>query len=536
LLFLLRLLSLVSFLFSLLVANGDLDVIVGATVNLDATASDMMPDFDMSQELHDYLIDDGVEENSPPMEEDNWYDDLVNHGNLIGNEDATIEEECTPSFRNTYAASLTQVIKLVDKLFARSMWSGRHVVTHPPAHDSDIAALMQVLRKISPSIGESLKIDASTIKNHPEIQKVLDNHTRGSAYFRQFFKRPLVAGCDCIPCKEGMFSPMIMPNDAYEELCHTYAMPLPIPKPGDTISRTDMHYMSFEEAVKEAFTDIHQPSLRGRRRANNSSTVGQVAIGDRELRSSESDQHKITQGKFIRGIVTCKDCAKPRCLYSITSPNRMKPLPANGGSEPTAEAIRLCRQFAMQKLEEAQDHDLYVCGMQPFDADDMMHGVIVARDGLECLQPIEFEYYSNPKMVASWFNPNMCAYCAGSSGAGGVVDAELSIEWKSVLPVCPTCRTDGALPPVRSRRRNGASHESRAQRARLTSQAPQAHVDGSTHVNAASTEPNMHNSTVAPMSVSRRRGPRLPRDRDAQLEPVVSRPRKDRSRRFVRTE
>ena len=53
-----------------------------------------------------------------------------------------------------------------------------------------------------------------------------------------------------------MFSPMIMPNDAYEELCHTYAMTLPIPKPGDALSRTDLYYMAFEEAVKEAFTDI----------------------------------------------------------------------------------------------------------------------------------------------------------------------------------------------------------------------------------------------------------------------------------------
>jgi len=71
-LFLLRLISLVSLLlFSLFVGNGDLDVIVGITVNTDATASDMVPDFDMSQEFHDYLIDDGVEENIAPVEEDN---------------------------------------------------------------------------------------------------------------------------------------------------------------------------------------------------------------------------------------------------------------------------------------------------------------------------------------------------------------------------------------------------------------------------------------------------------------------------------
>ena len=59
----------------------------------------------------------------------------------------------------------------------------------------------------------------------------------------------------------------------------------------------------------------------------------------------------------------------------------MKPL-AIGDADPTPSAIKLCREYAMHKLEEARDNDIYVCGMQPFDADDLMHGVIVTRDGL----------------------------------------------------------------------------------------------------------------------------------------------------------
>ena len=74
--------------------------------------------------------------------------------------------------------------------------------------------------------------------------------------------------------------------------------------------------------------------------------------------------------------------------------------------------------------------------MQPFDADEIMHGVIVTREGLECHHPVEFEYYSNPKATASWFDATLCAYCAGSSGAKGFVDDHLIIEWKSVLPIC----------------------------------------------------------------------------------------------------
>ena len=275
----------------------------------------------------------------------------------------------------------------------------------------------------------------------------------------------------------GMFSCLVMPHDAYVELVNNFAMPLPIPMPQD-VAGSDLHYMSFEEAVKHPFSDEHQPSLQSRRRDNNV-VVGDVVLGSRESRSSETEQSQLTQGKFVRGVVTCRDCMKPRCLYSSTSPCRMKPASINGEPEPTSQAIRLCREYAMEKLAEAQVNALFVCGMQPFDGDDLMYGVIVTRDGLECHHAMEFEYY-HVKIVASWFHANLCAYCAGSSGSDGVIDEDLTREWKSVLPVCPTCRADGALPLARTRRRNGAANERRVQRAR--------HVASSTSVGASNGE------------------------------------------------
>ncbi len=77
-----------------------------------------------------------------------------------------------------------------------------------------------------------------------------------------------------------------------------------------------------------------------------------------------------------------------------------------------AEAIRLCREYAMEKFDEAQESDYYVCGMQPFDVDDPMYGVILAREGLECHHHVEYEYYNNPKILTSSFNAKLCAYCA----------------------------------------------------------------------------------------------------------------------------
>jgi hypothetical protein len=130
-------------------------------------------------------------------------------------------------------------------------------------------------------------------------------------------------------------------------------MPLPIPKPTSVAGIPDPHYMTFDEAVKHPFTDEHQPSLQNRMRKNNTAVDGDVSLGERETRtSSEAETNKVTQGKFIRGIDSCKDGMKPRCLYSVISPNRMKPYATIGDPEPTAYANHVCREYAMDKLRK----------------------------------------------------------------------------------------------------------------------------------------------------------------------------------------
>jgi hypothetical protein len=180
---------------------------------------------------------------------------------------------------------------------------------------------------------------------------VLENHPRGSSYFRQPLKRPLIAPCDCISCREGILSSIIMPDETYKKLHETFIMPLPIPKPSHIEGKHDLQYMSLEEAVKQPFTDKRQPSLINRRQNNNVAT-GEVFMDGRESRSTESNnQNKITQGKYVRGLVSCKDCMKPRCLYSFTSPNRMKPIHVDGAIVPTGDAIRTCREYVLQQFE-----------------------------------------------------------------------------------------------------------------------------------------------------------------------------------------
>ncbi len=50
-----------------------------------------------------------------------------------------------------------------------------------------------------------------------------------------------------------------------------------------------------------------------------------------------------------------------------------------------------------------------------------------------------------------------------------IIDEHLTRAWKSVFPICPTCRADGVFPLPRKKRRNGAASGQLAQWARLAS-------------------------------------------------------------------
>jgi len=71
---------------------------------------------------------------------------------------------------------------------------------------------------------------------------------------------------------------------------------------------------------------------------------GYVTLGDREPRADVSEHHKLMQTKFLR-VVKCKYYMKSRCMYSYTSPSKMKVTAINGSTEPTAEVTCLLRKI-----------------------------------------------------------------------------------------------------------------------------------------------------------------------------------------------
>ena len=116
------------------------------------------------------------------------------------------------------------------------------------------------LKSINPTL-QHIKLVKKRAKPFPELLKVLECHTQSTDYVIQFFKEPLIENCPCKGCNNGIFKPLRMPRQVYEQVMR-FPMPMLIlkqPEVGD--SSVDLQYLSFEDAHKLPFTNKFQPSL-----------------------------------------------------------------------------------------------------------------------------------------------------------------------------------------------------------------------------------------------------------------------------------
>jgi hypothetical protein len=138
------------------------------------------------------------------------------HGVMNGVEANTVRL----SFLDEYTKGMQPIKAKMESLFALFVWSRAPIATLHRVSNDDKEMLLVVLWNMIPLIRDREKIDTSTIKKHHEIQNMLvDMHSRGSAYFRQYAYRPLMVDeCDCVTCRESMFSRIIIPFETHTEL------------------------------------------------------------------------------------------------------------------------------------------------------------------------------------------------------------------------------------------------------------------------------------------------------------------------------
>ena len=68
---------------------------------------------------------------------------------------------------------------------------------------------------------------------------------------------------------------------------------------------------------------------------------------------------------------------------------------------------------------------------------DHLQGTVFVRMQISCQSPIEWTYYSATGNIG---RKDICAHCAT---LGAEKDRELLKQFKIVLPICETCKTNG---------------------------------------------------------------------------------------------
>eukprot|EP00873_Tetraselmis_striata_P035596 jgi/Tetstr1/455860/TSEL_042649.t1 len=70
----------------------------------------------------------------------------------------------------------------------------------------------------------------------------------------------------------------------------------------------------------------------------------------------------LLKGKYVGGVVTCKDCMRPRCMYSLTHPRNMEPASTvvDGKKvQPSVTEKAECKQYALQNFHAAAEHNSF---------------------------------------------------------------------------------------------------------------------------------------------------------------------------------
>ena len=261
--------------------------------------------------------------------------------------------------------------------------------------------VLDKLKAIDPNL-KHIKLDKKHGEAFPDLLHVLKCHAQATDYMIQFFKEPLVSNCTCEGCNKGLFKPVRMPRTIYDNVMK-FPMPMPIPKPASLSEiTTDLHYLSFSDAQLLPFTNEHQPSLAAatlRAAAKQRKAVttrglplppSRVVSGPIITKLKNRPNFKIGVSYKVRGVVECKNCHKPHCIYSHAAISQMNPpLPPptldDTQSEPvTAREVQEFRAMLKDKLHDATESDIYMCGMTALNHDDPCYDMFHCDPSLEC--------------------------------------------------------------------------------------------------------------------------------------------------------
>ena len=293
-----------------------------------------------------------------------------------------------PTLQDEFRDSVQPSKILLPSLFQRLKLKDEPFTLFQFLNASEIELFLSTLNQIELNFQYANCTKAAQLTNFPKLKSFLDHccHTR---YY--MFSIEKCGATDCT-----IYKPPYLPREIFDTICH---LPDPM-KDGEV-------YRSFSDVYGTATTEKDQPLL-----------VSSAEKGDSGIPFNPSGQFAQNVGKFV----DCKECNKPRVLYSSRK--------------------LLCKN--QEHLDYVLNDTSFSCGttLKDYITDEVGNEHILnhvfVRKNISCNSQIETLYY------ASSCFPNICIHCGGTEGLH---------DTPGYYPSCESCKQDSTKIPILKRKR-----------------------------------------------------------------------------------
>ena len=316
---------------------------------------------------------------------------------------------------------LEPVQRIIRNRFCRLKLKDEPFQAIDPLSDEEIDLMKRHLRELFPGLDLS-KLLKSTTRKNIHYQEWIRRHCKETQYAFQIRK------CDDRSC-------CLEPRLPAEQLFW-----LPDPVEDDS---NEGHYKAYSVVKGVATTEADRPSLKfgvkknlkAAQKETQAPGTPQVVRAESENDADKRDQVReedpvtfadvpdfdptICSAQNARSFVVCIECEKPRVVYS---------------------RHRLTDRQQMSITLAISDDYEYTCGSVLLPPSSPHYKTIMCRLGICCETPIQLPYYAS-----GLGKSDLCCYCASEDGE---VEQELKRKYKTVLPLCVTCKKNGKLPVV----------------------------------------------------------------------------------------
>ena len=284
---------------------------------------------------------------------------------------------------------------LIKKQFSYLQYKGEKIEEGAKANEKELESFYDVMKKIDDKINWNSKtLKKKDVMASEKVQEFYSNHVTTNQYCFQIQK--------CLNKSCPYHKPVRMDKEQYGSLKW-----LPMPTLSLASRGIGQKYKQFQEAhaINEIPTDRDRP-------------YGKESIENKEQLPPLAG-FKCVAG-YARQAVWCKECGKPRLLYSQ----------------------KVINDKDHSELQRSLENFVYSCGGPILQEDHFLANKVFVQPRVTCNTNISSQYYSRREMIEGF--RLICFSCLRENNIA-IEDADITRDYKSFLPRCNDCKRLGKI-------------------------------------------------------------------------------------------